>query len=161
MVDTSLKLGNDVFTVSPLGGEASFLLQPKLLPLVVDFVMAAGALNETVGEGFDAAAIAAKVGPIVQSMVGKLSPDDLKYIMRTLLTGATMNGTLLYQGAAGEPIHVLLQRRTLDTWRLLIHAVRVSYPDFFDLARALRDRPAAGGSSATSNTSSPGPSTGS
>jgi hypothetical protein len=81
--------------------------------------------------------------------------------MRTLLTGATMNGTLLYQGAAGEPIHVLLQRRTLDTWRLLIHAVRVSYPDFFDLARALRDRPAAGGSSATSNTSSPGPSTGS
>lgn len=184
MVDNTLRIGNDVFTVSPLLAEASFLLQPKIVPILPDvgelygiFTQAAAAvLSElkappaaagapqeseapapSAGDGVSPEQLAAasqlateymaRASAAVARLCAKLPPDELRYIMRTLLQGATMNGALLYT-PQGNGIDVLLRGRTLDVWRLLIHAVKVSYPDFFGLADALRARVAAAKSSA-------------
>lgn len=185
MVDNTLRIGNDVFTVSPLLAEASFLLQPKIVPILPDvgelygiFTQAAAAVLSELkappaaagapqeseapaagagGEGVSPEQLAAasqlateyvaRASAAVARLCAKLPPDELRYIMRTLLQGATMNGAQLYT-PQGNPIDVLLRGRTLDVWRLLIHAVKVSYPDFFGLADALRARVAAAKSSA-------------
>jgi len=163
MVDPTLKIGDDVFVVSPLLGEESFLLQPKLMPIVADCITAFVAMQENVAEGgLDYAALAGKLSPLVQSIAAKLPMEDLRFIMRSLLRGATMNGKLLY-AQDGAPINVLLQQRSLDVWRLLFHAVKVSYPDFFQAARRVFAGVAAQAAapSATSTTSGPGPSGGS
>ena len=164
MVDPALKIGDDVFVVSPLLGEESFLLQPKLMPIVADCMTGFFAMHEKVADGqLDYVALADKLSPLVQSIASKLPIEELRFIMRALLRGATMNGQQLYT-PAGNPIDVLLQQRSLDVWRLLFHAVKVSYPDFFQAARRVLAGAAAAqpaSSSATSTTSSPGPSGGS
>jgi hypothetical protein len=175
-LDTSLKIGNDVFTVSPLAGESSFLLQPKILPLLPDVgalvslfataMAAAPSAPDDATEEAKALASGAQVAAatgflaeaavVVARLCAKMPSADLKEVMRTLLEGATMNGTLLYTGQ-GNPINVLMQGRTIDIWRLLAHALKVSYPDFFGLLGAFRGRVGKAGASATSSTSSPGP----
>lgn len=154
--------GEDVFTVQPLLGEQSFLLQPLIAPAVADcgslFGLFARAFSGEVGESeamLVAAGLLDEAGPVIARLAGKLPPETLRTITRTLLAGATMNGVELYQ-PAGNPIDILLRGRTLDFWRLLIHAMRSSYPDFFGLLKGRRAPPVAGAPSATSGTSSPG-----
>lgn len=175
-MDTSLTIGNDVFTVSPLSGERSFLLQPKILPLLPDvgalvsmfaqaMAAAPSAPDDATAEAKAAASGAqmaaatsflSEANEVVMRLCAKMPATDLREVMRALLDGATMNGTMLYT-AQGNPIDVLMQGRTIDLWRVLAHALKVSYPDFFGLLGAFRGRVKQVVSSATSSTSSPGP----
>ena len=168
-VSREIKIGNDVFTVEPLLGESSFLLQPLLVPILADVAALYGlftsAVVDLVGlkEGVTPEGVAAakakldqnvmsllpevqpaleKAGPIIARLCAKLPAADLQHIMRTLLKGATFNGQQLYT-AQGNPIDIVMRGRTLDVWRLLIHALEVSYPDFFDLLRGPAAQPAA------------------
>lgn len=146
------KIGNDHFTVQPLMGEESFLLQMRILPLVTDLAALATAQSEA---GDSILSLLDKAAPIVQRACAKLPPDELRIIMRALLKGATMNGQQLYTDQ-GNPINVLMMGRTLDIWKLIVKALEVSYPDFFGLVRGLVGRSKAAAAYAMSDTSSPG-----
>lgn len=177
-----LTLGTDAFTVNPLAGEESFVFQPRILPLVAELV----ALMGISSSGDDAPApeepavpsddpvepppaaakpsrslgdILAEAAPIVSRACARMPPEELRTVLRTLLKGATMNGQQLYT-EKGNPINVLMRGRVIDMWKLVMFALQVSYPDFFGLLRGLRKKPAAATDSATSATSSPGPSGG-
>lgn len=178
-MSNELRIGDDVFMVAPLLGERSFLLQPLIAPAMTDFgalfglfakayadfagdeepKVASGGDEEPkleLGEMIDDVMSALEqAGPIVARLCAKLPPDHLKAIVRELLAGATMNGKPLYS-QQGNPIDVLLQGRTVDFWRLLVHALRVSYPDFFGLLRGLRGSSRGADRSAKSTTSDPG-----
>jgi hypothetical protein len=145
----TFKIGSDVFTVEPLLGEASFLLQPRILPLVSDLAALATAQADAADSIL---ALLDKASPIVARACAKLPPSELRDIMRTLLAGARMNGSLLYTDK-GNPIDFLMMGRTLDIWKLIIKALEVSYPDFFGLVKGLRGQAKAAASSATSTTS--------
>lgn len=140
----TFKLGTNMFSVAPLLGEESFLLQPRILPLVAELSALVGAQAES---GESMTALIEKVAPIVTRACAKLPPDELKFIMRSLLKNATMDGQQLYRenpdGTTVALINVLMQGRTLDIWKLLAKALEVSYPDFFALARGFQARAAA------------------
>jgi len=170
-MSNEVNIGGDVFTVNPLAGERSFLLQPKLAPAVSEIVRlavlffravgaageSADAENEVPAEKMAAAAetVLDEASDIIARLCAKLGPD-LQPIMRELLAGATMNGKPLYgQPGAGNPIDGLMRGRTMDMWKLLAHAMTVSYPDFFGLLRAFRGAKKAAPSE-TPTTSSPG-----
>ena len=171
MAETSFKIGNDAFTVSLLPGEESFLLQPSIAPVIVEIVQLAALFARSLGGLPDDADAAQKIAAalpligeasaVVARLCAKLPRETLREMMRKLLTGATMNGTLLYQGSQGNPIDVLMQGRSLDIWRLVIRAMEVSYPDFFGLLSGFRVAAAKASPSETSATSSPGPAGGS
>lgn len=155
----AIKLGAETFTVNALLAEDSFDLQPKLLPVLPDMLelyamFAQEFLSLAEEKGLDGdvpveevldkgLALLARASPIISRLCSKLAPDELRYIRRTLLAGATCNGKPLYGGATGQgnAIDFILQGRTLDMWRLQVFAVRVSYPDFFGLLAALRKKP--------------------
>jgi hypothetical protein len=147
------KIGKDTFTVSPLLGEESFVFQPRILPLVAEVAALATAQAES---GDSLQALLDKAAPVIARACAKLPPAELRDIMRTLLRGATMNGQRLYLDDGSAPINVLMQGRTLDIWRLLLKALEVSYPDFFDLVRGLRGKSKAEAPSETLVTSSLG-----
>lgn len=160
----NIQLGNQTFTVNALLAEESFDLQPKLAPIIPEIAQLAaifsGSLahlaevDKRVDEGElsnndlleQIRDVSRVVGPIVERVCKLLSPDDLRYIRRTLLRDALCDGRPLYAATPDKPspINVILQGRTLDMWRLIIFAVKVSYPDFFALGEsvALRSRTA-------------------
>lgn len=156
----TFKLGANVFQVAPLLGEDSFLLQPRILPLVAELGALALAQAES---GESLVSLLEKVSPIIARACTKLPPEELKFIMRALLKNATMDGQPLYKEAADGTvvalINVLMQGRTLDIWKLLTKALEVSYPDFFALARGLRAKAAAKDAPSETSTISAGPST--
>lgn len=144
-------IGSSIFTVNPLAGERSFLLQPKLLPALSEiatlyalFISTVSDLMPKLGDKADkdidpmellplAQPALESAGPVIARLCEKLGPN-LKDIMRELLEGATMDGKPLYT-QQGNPIDVLMQGRTLDIWKLIVFAMGVSYPDFFGLLR--------------------------
>lgn len=155
----AIKLGAQTFTVNALLAEESFDLQPKLLPVLPDMIelyaMFAkeflslaeekGGLDvevdplEVLDKGLD---LLARASPVISRLCSKLQPDELRYIRRTLLSGATCEGRPLYgKPGEGHPIDIILQGRTLDLWRLQIFAVKTSYPDFFALVAARKKPP--------------------
>lgn len=155
----ALKLGTDTFTVNALLAEESFDLQPKLLPVLPDMLELAAMFTREFFElveakGGDAnvdvpieeildkgLGLLGRASPIISRVCAKLNPDEMRYIRRTLLSGATCNGKPLYgKPGEGNLIDVVLQGRTIDLWRLLIFAVEVSYPDFFALLAALKKK---------------------
>jgi hypothetical protein len=171
-MDRTLRIGDDVFSVSPLTGERSFLLQPLIAPAMADFGALFALFVRAFASGDEEPKIAAdeepkanavvealdaleQAGPVIARLCSKLPPEQLRTIIRELLAGATMNGKPLYS-VQGNPIDVLLQGRTMDFWRLLIHAMRVTYPDFFSLLRGLGVSSRGAANSTPSSTSNPG-----
>lgn len=156
----TLKLGANFFQVVPMLGEESFLLQPRILPLVAE--VGALALAQA-NSGASLVSLFETIAPIVARACAKLPPDELKFIMRALLKNATMDGQPLYRespdGSVVALVDVLMQGRTLDIWKLLLKALEVSYPDFFALARGLRAKVAAKESPSETSSTSAGPST--
>lgn len=148
------KIGGRNFIVNPLLAEASFDLQPKLLPVIPEmaklyllFTQKFEELvrkgketietKEAIDAGFD---LLEQASPSIAKLCSTLGPDELQHIRRTLLAGASCDGTVLYNStnpAGPHPIDHLMMGRTLEMWELLIFAVRVSYPDFFDRLGAL------------------------
>lgn len=154
----TLTLGDKIFTVNPLPVEDSFDLQPKLAPILpeigklvalfvrkrdeisaleVDEKADAPTKKEALDKAIDLATVALdELAPIVQRVSALLQPAELRYIRRTLLRGAACGSQMLYRDDAssdGQPINILLAGRTMDVWRLMFFALRVSYPDFFEM----------------------------
>ena len=161
MIPNTRKIGDNVFTISPMLAEDTFDLQPLLAPAAADLMrlyvafmrraqaMLAGAEDPdaemTAGQQLDVALGAAEeASPIVADIARKLGPGDLKTIRRALLRGALVDGKLLFAeppAARGNLYDTALQGRTMDQWQLLVFAAEVSYPDFFGLLGALRGPP--------------------
>jgi hypothetical protein len=124
----TLTLSGNTFVVPLLPAMRSFLLQPKIAPAVGAVFGALAPLAKGDMGGADVEALA----PLLGGFFAKLGPADLEEVVRTLLDGATMDGTPLFS-AAGDTFNLRMQGRTLDTWKLLAFAVKVNYPDFFGL----------------------------
>lgn len=156
-MSNELRIGERLYTVQPLSAMRSFTLQPRLLPAVSEaLALFFGLVRDVAKSGGDEAKL--DVGALLEADVDldklvqsfsrvaeKLPPAELEAITRTLLAGATCNGTLLFAAVQGEgdTFDVLMRGRMVEVWRLLWHAVRVNYPDFFAL-RAGPAAPAAG-----------------
>ena len=141
-------IGGNTFTVAALPAMRSFCLQPRIAPAVAE---ALGAIGGIVGGGDGVAdRDVSGLAPAIGKFFSKLPAGELEEIVVELLTGATCDGRTLFNGTAhGAPFDLIMQGRTLDTWRLIAFAVEVNYPDFFDLLRgAAGKRPAAAASAA-------------
>lgn len=167
MPETSLQIGNDTFRVSLLDFETTCDLLPLILPAAAEIArlyallfgeaVRAAAATGSGALSLDGKAIAdldidasvvlkllpalsaplADASAIIATVCDKLPPERLRYVRRTLLAGATMNGTPLYATAEGQQdmAGLLLRGRTIDGWRLMLHALKANYPDFFGLIR--------------------------
>jgi hypothetical protein len=137
-------LGGNRFQVPPLPALRSFRLQPRIVPVFAEVagllfaVLSKSGIELKDAKVEDILAVdtsALPVAEIVETTTRvclKLPPNELELIVRELLDGATMDGKPLFMGsAAGDPFNVFMQGRTLDTWRLLIFAVQVNFPDVF------------------------------
>lgn len=161
----TLAIGVDVFALSPMPAMRSFVLQPRVVPIATEVVtLAFGVARELMDDGatnLDLQALLAsdvdlsKVSEAIGKVCAKLPSQELDGLTRDLLAGSTMNGTPLFAPVAGggDPIDVLLRGRTLDIWRLLWHAVKVNYWDFFVALGASGRRQSGASPSAGSSTS--------
>ncbi len=152
------KIGPDVFTVAALPAMRSFILQPRLAPLLGIVIEAlAGAqrrgissLKDLVDHEDDVLAL---IGPVIGKLSSVLPPVELEAITKELLYGAAMNGRALFT-PEGNPFDVVMRGRTMDTWRLLLFALEINYPDFSGALGSI----GASGQVAASSEGSPNPS---
>jgi len=160
VVSRELQIGDRLYNVQPLTAMRSFVLQPRLAPVVAEAAALFFGVARGVAGGDTEISVAAlleadvDLDKLVQAfgrIAEKLPPRELEDITRQLLAGATCNEQLLFAAVqgAGDPFDVLMRGRALETWRLLWHAVRVNYPDFFAaLAGSAAPAPAASPSAA-------------
>ena len=73
--------------------------------------------------------------PAIGRVFSDMPDGELEKVTRALLVEATCDGVPLFITGGDDPFDKLLAGRTMDTWRLLWHAIGVWYPDFFALAR--------------------------
>jgi hypothetical protein len=166
----SIKIGDDVFDVSPLPAEVTFDLQPRLAPLLTEIGRIWIGLMQLDGEmKIDPTTIdPAQIAPLVELLVPaveracRLLPrGELRLLLRELLAGATAvtptGSVLLFGAVAGagtaDPFNLLFRGRTMDIWRLLVFALKVHYPDFLGVVGAYLAAPTTQNHSATSTTS--------
>ncbi len=164
-------ISNKTYNVPIPSGMRSFALQQKLLPVAG---RVANVFVQLVGNVKDVADIAGadviRVLPLAMPHVGEIfsqMPDgQLESIVRTLLgdpkTGAIESATcdkLPLFSAGSDAFDALMRGKTVDTWKLVLHALEVWYPDFFGAVRGYLGPTAAKASpSPGSDTSStPGP----
>jgi hypothetical protein len=135
-------IGGSRFQVAPLPAIRSFRLQPRLVPVVAEVAGLIFAVLASTGKplkdaslddilGLDLTSLpATDIIETVARVCAKLPPAELESIVKELLSTASMDGKPLFTGN-GDPFDVLMMGRTIDTWRLLIFAVQVNYPDVF------------------------------
>ncbi len=161
-------LGKNKFVVPRPGHMRTFALQQRLFPIAGSlasvFVTLIGQtdlskiMEKDILETLPAAL--PRLGEIFSSM----PPGEIEFLTRTLLgdpkTGAaplevaTVDGAALFAaGKDGDAFDLVLQGRTMDTWKLLAHAMEVYYPDFFALVRPLVEHVRRGKDSVASSTS--------
>ena len=163
-----IKLGSQEFHVPPPGGGETFDFQQTIIPVATRLASALAPLipvwmaaNKEKGQERDltfeeALTIIPEALPRLGEVFSHMPPGQLGTIRRILLGKATCGKVPLFGSPAGDAFDGLLAGRTMDVWRLLVHAMEVWYPDFFGGARALLARRAAPAKpSETSSTSSP------
>lgn len=146
-----LKVGGDTFVFSPINGMRSFILQPVILPVIAEVF---GAISQIAVDGkldlqnFDLATVDVEkllplMAPLVARICDKLPPERLEYITRELLRPVVVGGRPLFSSDGSTDLFDgMMQSRTMDAWKLVIHAVRLNYSDFLG-ALAARKGPAA------------------
>lgn len=159
-----ITIDNKTYDVNPLLVEDSFDLQPKLIPILPEIgrlltifyndvdkfaeldkadddaetdEVKAEILGQFVGL---AGETLEKVSPIFERIAKLVPPAELRYIRRTLLRDATgPGGTPLYGGKGdGDAVNIFFAGNTIGLWKLLIFAVKISYPDFFAIAASVK-----------------------
>lgn len=149
----TIRIGNDVFTVSPLGAVRSFELQADIWPPVtaaLEEIAKGVAASGIPLKGFDfdklfesnAVEIVAALSRGAAAFFRHLPREKLGFVLRELL-GTAKKGTIDLFGP-GEPFNTEMQGRTMDTWRLIIFSLQISYPDFFARLPALAARAGGG-----------------
>lgn len=165
-----IQIGKDKFDVPRPGGMRSFALQQKLIPVAGRvagvFLQLLGGVKDMAGLlEADVLSVLPQALPHVGRIFAEMPPGELEEITRILLgpgpnaePGATCNKLALFGGPDGDVFDALMAGRTIDTWKLLWHALEVWYPDFFTRGRSLF-APAAkeipSGESSTSTTAGP------
>lgn len=183
-VETTRTIGGNVFRISLLDYEATCDLQPLIVPALADFgrlyalyfaQVAKLATEHADLADLEVSAAVTSILPdllpslevasrIISDIASKIPADRMRIIRRGLLTGATMDGKPLYAVNSGgaDLIGVLMRGRTIDGWKLLMFAMEVNYPDFFEFARLAVGRKEPGlTSNSTPTTQSGGPVAGS
>lgn len=156
-------IGKNRFDLPAPGGMRSFALQQRILPVVGRI---AGVFVQLTGGSPDPAALldadVFKVLPLampyISEIFSSMPAGELETLTRELLKDATCDKTQLFGAPGGDPFDSMMQGRTMDTWKLLWHAVEVWYPDFFVLARsstATDKKASLSGESSTSTLSGP------
>lgn len=143
----SIVLGGTPFTVEPLFASDSFELQPRVMPILLalfraqmTIVDAAGGKIENLGDlKVDISLVGPvldQLAPIAEQACRNLPRGELKLLLRDVLKTSTANGIPLFGaptdigGQTANPFELIMRGRTLDTWKLLIFALRTHYPDF-------------------------------
>lgn len=147
-----IELGKEKFVVPQPKGMASFALQQRVLPVagrVVEVIASLLAANGeiknflddkgqfTAGKllGGDILKVIPSALPAMGRVFSEMPPGELEALTRALLREATCDGVRLFHESGGEdPFDLIMKGRTMDTWKLLWHAIGVWYPDFFALA---------------------------
>lgn len=138
-----ITLGNNKFDVPLPRGMRSFSLQQRILPVAGRvanvFLALVGADLKEFDKLFEADVLRVlpQALPAIGEIFALMPPNELEMITRELLSGATCDGVPLFGASAGDPFDALMQGRTIDTWQLLWHAIKIWYPDFFTRAGML------------------------
>lgn len=163
-----IKLGKETFIVPQPLGMKSFAFQQKIIPVASDIVrLIAHALRKSPTEDFknflekDVLSVLPEILPYLGEIFARMPDGELEKITHTLLGdckyiiegGAEI--PLFTPQLAGSPFDSLMRGRTLDTWKLLWHALGVWYPDFLSLGGLLAAKGASANPSEKSNTSNP------
>lgn len=159
-----IEIDGKTYDVNPLLVEDSFDLQPKIVPILPEIgkllalfygdVARFAELDkkddeaeteedkEAVTREFvdQAYAMLDKAAPILERIAKLVPPAELRYIRRTLLRDATgPGGKPLYDRKGdGDLVNIFFAGNTIGLWKLLIFAVKISYPDFFAIAASLK-----------------------
>ncbi len=168
------QIGDRTYTVNPLPAMQTWRLQPKLAPAAGELAalyawFVRESLRITDGGRVDVGNDVLRLLPeladqlpnaaaAIRRICDVLPPGDLELITRTLLRTAKCDGKPLFTDGGGDPFDILMQGRTMDTWKLLVFAVEVSYPDFFASladARAPSRTPGPSGESTISDPAGP------
>lgn len=144
-----ITIGDKIFEIPSPPAMRSFALQQSILPVAGRF---AGVLAQVLGAGNmeellkkEVVSVLPSVLPGLGEIFSMMPPGELERITRTLLADATC---AMADGAkvrifapagstGGDLFDSLLKGKTIDIWRLLLHALEVWYPDFFGRARVL------------------------
>jgi len=141
-----IKIGGNSFDVPAPGGMRSFSLQQRILPVAgrvanvfLQLLSGSGVVSVAdLSSVLEADVL--RVLPIAMPAIGEIfstmPKGELEGITRELLGDATCDKVPLFGSPKGDAFDLMMQGRTLDTWRLLWYAMEVWYPDFF--ARAAK-----------------------
>lgn len=137
-----IKLGENVYNVPPPLGMRSFAFQQRILPVAGRVI---NVFLHLVGNGTDATGLlesdVARVLPQALPFIGQIFSEmpegELEKITRELLKDATRDKAPLFNAPlGGDPFDEWMRGKTVETWKLLWHAIQVWYPDVFTLAAA-------------------------
>jgi len=144
------KIGDHLYSITPLPALASFTLQADLAPALA---AVAGAVGGDLAS-LEVEAMAKAAG----AFFAALPRDKFSNVVRELLSPVLRDGAPLFT-SAGNPFDVVMAGSTLDTWKLLLAALEVNYPDFFGALAALRAAGAVNPSAASPTSPTSGPAT--
>lgn len=157
MDKNQILLGGQVFTVAELDPWVTFPLQQRIWPAAAEIIGAALSGMAGVEKPEDLLDIdLSKIDPAVfTSAIGRickiLPATELKALTEQLLAFSTVivNGKLVALVGETGQFSTIMKGRTIDTWKLLFHSVRINYPDFFDRLVAKEGAPKSENPSAT------------
>lgn len=155
-----MKIGDREYLVPTPPGMRSFALQQRIWPVaarlgaalapLIPAWMSAEKLSDL--DVAELAKLLPQSLPLLGEVFAAMAPGELEGITRELLRDAKCNGAALFGSQKGDAFDGLMQGRTMETWKLLLHAMEVWYPDFFGGARGLlalrsaKESPSAGSS---------------
>ena len=147
-------IGDITYSVVELPAMRALLIQPLLAPIFVELAGAFAKAVQSVAKasGDDDLSMSTLLNidvdaimPALSRAATKISPADLEHLTRQLLAGAQMQVEgkwipLLGSDGTGGAFDLKMKRRLADVWRLLVFALEVNYPDFFDALGGLGAR---------------------
>lgn len=143
-----IQLGEYTFEIPAPAAMRTFALQQRILPVAGRVI---GALLHVAGAAdfdpkklgdMDVAKLLPTAAPLLGEIFSAMPPGELETLTRELLRDAKVSGwggaqNVALFTASGGAFDAVMAGRTLDTWKLLFHALEVWYPDFLSLAAGL------------------------
>lgn len=156
MDKNQILLDGQVFTVAELDPWITFPMQMRIWPAVAEVIGAALSGMKGIEKPEDLLEIdLSQIDPVVfTTAIGRickiLPAPELEALTNVLLNFSTgvINGRAIQVIDNGR-LNIAMKGRTIDTWKLLFHSVRVNYPDFFARLGAKEGAPKAENPSAT------------
>lgn len=149
-----IKLGGQTFVVPPPKASRTFALQQHLIPIAGNIL---GAFTVIIGKNDIKDLVESEIFeslpaalPALGRIFSEMPPGELDRVNRTLLGDPKISGdekrvakcgdTPLFGMKGEDPYDEIMAGRTIDMWRLTIHALEAWYPDFFGLVQPFVER---------------------